>query len=199
MLLFKYLDNLPRVPDHLIPKEVDIDDKRNYTAEMRTMKSSSGDIPNILYTRNNASQELTEWINQNISNKLYLPSIQISHYIGGSTTHLAHTDSFPRKWVINYVYDRGGENPSTNFYREKSHPLVRPHLTKPENKDSLELVKSVNVDTHRWWILNALVIHDVVGITGKRSSITAGIGAMNPFTVLRGYGYVDLNKIENDN
>lgn len=199
MLLFKYLDNLPKVPEHLIPTEVDIDKQRNYTAEMRTMTSSSGDIPNILYTRNNASKELNDWIVDNISDKLFLPSIQTSHYIGGSETHLAHTDSFPRKWVLNYIYERGGENPSTNFYREKSQPLVRPHLTKPTDKDSLQLVKSVHVDTHRWWILNALVIHDVVGITGNRSSITAGIGMMNPFSVLKNYEQVEFHKVTDDN
>lgn len=198
MLLFKYLDNLPKIPEHLLPQHIDTDGDRNYTAEMRTMTSSHGDIPNVLYTRHTAEGELAKWIAENISDKLFLPSVQISQYIGGSHTHLAHTDSFPRKWVINYVYDKGGENPSTNFYRELGQPVIRPHLTKPENQDRLKLIKSVHVDTHRWWLINALVVHDVNGITGRRTAVTAGVGALNPFSVLKGYENISMDNVVDD-
>jgi hypothetical protein len=61
--------------------------------------------------------------------------------IQGSHKHLPHTDSPPRRWVLNYMWETGGNNVRTQIYHERGQLLERQamlhnnlvaHLSKPK-------------------------------------------------------------------
>jgi len=157
-----------------------------WTAQSRTMTTESGSVDNLLYTRHHISPELVAWINSNISEHIDQIGFQISAATQQSTTHLCHTDSYPRKWVLNYLVDLGGSDVTTNFYYEQGHGLLRGHLERPLDMTKLDKIYSVKIETGRWHILNALILHDVTGIETARKSVSAGIATENPFSILKG-------------
>jgi len=186
---YRYLDKLPKVPLSLLREISDYaPEHREYVSVIdRVMTDKNANVPNLMYRRWTITPALTEWLKHNISDQLDKVGVQMSSPYNGSGVHLPHTDSHPRRWVLNYIVELGGDNVLTSFYKEKGHPLVREHLTRPESYDDLELVEQFKAEPGRWWVLNAQIIHDAINITGNRISITCAISADNPLSVLKGY------------
>ena len=206
MILFAYLDKLPAIPKELVIQQqaayenyrADVEDrlKNNDTSINNRWNIPStmiqwhanferqlenGDIAhNIDYNRWSLTTEMNQWIESNIC-KADSAGLQISSVRPNSDTHLCHTDSYPRRWVLNYMYAVGGENIRTRWFKEPGQPVVRPPLTVPNNLARLELLHSTIIEPHRWYLLNSSVLHDVVGITSSRESISLGIANDNPF------------------
>jgi hypothetical protein len=147
----------------------------------RVLADGKKSISNVFYKRWAVPAELEQWIRQNISNRFDMLGFQIHDAaVRDSNHHLPHTDKYPRKWVLNYVIETGGDNAVTSFYQEQGHPAIREHLTRPGRREDLELLESERIEPCRWVMLSGVVIHDVTGITGRRMSITMGINALDP-------------------
>ena len=184
MILFVYLDSLPSIPIELIKQQQQV--YKNFKSALQRRLDTGEIIQNIDYDRWNLTAELIQWLESNIC-KADSNGLQISNARPDSDTHLCHTDSYPRRWVLNYMYNAGGKNIQTRFFREYNQPLIRPPFTAPTNLVSLELLCSLTIDTNRWYLLNSSVLHDVVGIAGSRESITLGIADSNPFPRILSY------------
>lgn len=183
MQLIQYQDQLPKIPQELIDqllREYEQHEVQFINPE-RVLTDGEKNIPNVFYKRWGVPDELETWIQQNISNRFDMLGFQIHDAaVRGGDHHLPHTDKYPRKWVLNYVIEAGGDNAVTSFYQEKGHPAIRGHLTRPGCREDLELLTAERIEPGRWVVLAGLVIHDVTGITGRRMSITMGINALYP-------------------
>lgn len=186
MILFQYLDLLPKIPEHLLEQQQELH-RNHYATPVRKLADGSS-VVNIEYKRWDLDDELNQWLRENIC-VADSTGLQISRAVPGSTTHLCHTDSYPRRWVLNYMHKLGGTNIQTRFFKEIGQPLLRDPLTRPtpEKDPNIELIHSVVVEPNRWWLLNSGVLHDVINITGSRESITMGIHNANPFSRIPAY------------
>ena len=184
MFLFAYLDKLPPVPQHLLDAQ-GLDEKQYYATPERVMADGTT-IKNVDCQRWEVTPELEKWIQEHIA-KSDQTGYQITKPLPGVSTHLVHTDSWPRRWVLNYIPDLGGDNVITNFYREKDHPISRGILVRPKRLDNLELLQSVKVQANRWCILNTSVLHEIINLTGPRVYVTIGIGLEDPFPAIHAY------------
>lgn len=188
MFLFQYLDQLPSIPADLIKDPANFSNESHmWTAMSREVKTNNKPIKNLKYTRWELSDSLKHWVHANISNQIDQLGFQISAATDASSTHLCHTDSYPRKWVLNYIVDPGGQNVWTHFYKENNQPLIRDHLVRPTDMTQLEKLYSVKIEPGRWWLLNGLVLHDVTGVETQRCAVSGGIAASNPFNAINGY------------
>lgn len=185
MLLFAYLDKLPPIPTYLVEQQKER--YQNHHALSRTMPDGSVAV-NIDYRRWDLDDDINSWLKQNIC-EADATGLQISRCVEGSTTHLCHTDSYPRRWVINYMFETGGTAATTRFFKEVGQPLTRDPLTRPvpEYDPGIEVIHSVVIEPYRWCILNSSVLHDVVGITGERKSITMALSDKDPFSRIPAY------------
>lgn len=193
-MFFKYLDELPRIPNELIQelKEYVAQQQVQFVSPTRHLEAGDKKIENILYKRWALPNRLETWIKENISDAYDSIGFQIHDVSArGGTDHLPHTDSFPRRWVLNYNIQLGGDNVLTSFYQEKNQPLFRDHLTRPTSLDDLELLETIKIEPFRWHVLSSLVIHGVTGIESKRMAISIGINSQDPLG--------RINKLSNAN
>lgn len=86
--------------------------------------------------------------------------------------HGAHTDK-TRSFTFFYLIDAGGNNVQTRFFKEKKKTLYRKDFTVITDYSKLDLVESIVIEPHKWYLLNQRIIHDVYGIENIRKSITA--------------------------
>jgi hypothetical protein len=181
--LIQYQDQLPKIPPELIAqllREYQQHEVQFVNPE-RVLADGEKSIPNVFYKRWGVPETLETWIRQNVSNRFDMLGFQIHDAaVRDSNHHLPHTDKYPRKWVLNYVIETGGDNAVTSFYQEQGHPAIREHLTRPGRREDLEVLASERIEPCRWIMLSGVVIHDVTGITGRRMSITMGIDAPDP-------------------
>lgn len=184
MILFAYMDLLPPVPMELILQQQK--NIKNFKSGLERRLDSGEIAHNIDYDRWDLSEELIQWLKYNVCEADSM-GLQISSVRPDSDTHLCHTDSYPRRWVLNYMYETGGENIQTRFFREPGQELIRPPFTAPTDLDALVPLHSLIIETNRWYLLNSSVLHDVVGITGSRASITLGMADDDPFFRIKGY------------
>lgn len=120
-----------------------------------------------------------DWVKENIVPEFLETSIRIN--TGRSKVHGAHCD-FRRKWKLYYLLDRGGEQATTHFYRQKNHSIVREELTDNDSTmlyvsdySELEILESVQWPIGKWVCLNTMILHGVTGITGHRANFTISI------------------------
>lgn len=183
MIFFAYLDALPKIPEELIEQQLQ-QTLQYQAATARKMRDGSS-IKNIDCKRFEVTENLSQWIANEIGQ-----IDQIGYQIvkpAEITTHLVHTDSHPRRWVINYLLELGGENVSTNFYKENGQPLLRDTLTRPDNLEDLEMIYRFRAESNRWYLINSRILHDVKNLNHDRVYITLGIDDNNPFRKLHRY------------
>lgn len=218
MILFVYLDKLPKIPNELLKKQEEEfarwhnsgieknylqrsflnrpEERFKYMLGPKPMqrKLVTGEIvDSINYERWDLTNELNSWIEEhickgdNIGMQLSFPVIQGSH------KHLPHTDSPPRRWVLNYMWETGGDNVRTQIYHERGQLLERQAMLAPNNFDNLELIRSFVIQPYRWYLLNTRVIHGVEGILDFRKTISMGLSDENPLKRIPSYyGTIDF-------
>lgn len=218
MILFVYLDKLPKIPDNLLKQQEEefarwhesgieknylqrsflnrAEERFKYFEDYKPLqrKLVSGEIAHsINYERWDLTNELNLWVEENICKGDNI-GMQISFPVTpGSHKHLPHTDSHPRRWVLNYMWETGGEKVRTQIYHERGQLLERQAMLAPTNFDKLELLRSFIIQPHRWYLLNTRVIHEVVGISGCRKTISMGISDENPLKRIPSYnGTIDF-------
>ena len=127
-----------------------------------------------LYRRYEISQESCNWIREHIGDYSQAGSQVI--YQGQSFA--PHTDGGPRRYILNYLIDAGGDHVATQWFREKNRELIRegPALQYPEG-ENLELVKSTVIPTATWTALFGKVIHSVVNVESQRLQLSVSFSA----------------------
>lgn len=184
MFFFAYLDALPVIPSELI--ECQSRQLLQYHAATERKMRDGSLINNIDCQRFEVTEDLSRWITDEIG-QIDQIGYQIVKPNEEITTHLVHTDSHPRRWVINYLLALGGESVETNFYKEKGYPLLRDTLTRPDDLKDLEKIYSFKAEPRKWYLINSRILHDVKNLQQDRIYITLGIDDINPFGKLHRY------------
>lgn len=195
MIIFEYLDWLPKIPDEFIQfpaertKENLIYFGSTSTADNGFNRGYRGIVKQgtgAQYIRWRLRSEFQQWIRDNITESFDLNASGLQALkVNSSDGHFkTHTDA--RKWVLNYIFETGGDDVWTSFYS-----CDNKLLQTPDTKSSGNTVKifSTKVEKNRWCLLNAHVYHDVFGITHTRNAISLGLvkGINNPYEHLHPY------------
>jgi hypothetical protein len=174
MILYQYLDYLPSIPQDMVEHMVNRyqEQKILFTVPERLTLRAGKSVKNISYTRYQLATELEQWIKTNVCEEFNCAGFQTQtpHLPGQS--HLPHTDTWPRRWVLNYNLHTGGPKVTTQWYQEQGHNLLRNDCTRPASLDSLVCVESVQLEPCRWHILNTSVLHAVDNIETTRMTIS---------------------------
>jgi hypothetical protein len=167
MMLFQYLDQLPRIPEELLvnpyipdPKQIGFQDAG--------------------YARWAVNPELKSWLAENISADVDLAGYQVI-----SEDVNAHCDK--RLWAINYIINTGGPTVTTTLWQQPGQPVLRESRVKLPEYAKLNILESVCIEPSRWHILNTRVLHSVKGIKTERSAITVGLNNTDPFLLIKQY------------
>jgi len=122
--------------------------------------------------------EWNQWVRDNIVPEFIETSLRIS--VGNSETHGAHCD-FGRKWKLYYLLERGGNDATTYFFKQKGFPIVREDcdnsnsLITVTDYSELEVIESVQWPLNSWVALNTMILHGVDNIVERRSNFTISI------------------------
>jgi hypothetical protein len=138
-----------------------------------------------LYRRYEISQKSCDWIREHIG----AYSQAGSQVIYQGQSFAPHTDGGPRRYILNYLIDAGGDHVATQWFQEKNRELIRegPALQYPEG-ENLQLVKSVVIPTATWTVLFGKVIHSVVNVQTKRLQISISFSAEEFFKLKERHG-----------
>lgn len=175
---FRYIDHLPGVPDDLIGDMSSFNDDDLQDTNYRKNRT-------ILYQRWNTGSKLEQWVRDNICDDYLSLGIQVHKRTEDVDRHAPHTDR-TRPWVLMYVFDTGGEDVVTTWYKEKGQSLVRGlGISSKDLPNEIEHVESVKIEKNRWCLLNSSIIHGVKGINDIRISLAIAIDHDDPFTVIK--------------
>lgn len=188
MIFFKEL-NLPNVPEEYLnclnfddPTLIDtfIDaDPVNYGQEYKTdnqvLKVCRYRFGNILYT------PLLDWLKQNIS-----PYVTNNASVLESSHGIFPMHIDKRKYALNYLIDTGGDNVITSWHQEHGKPIFRTGKVrgKQVGDDNLiwthntDLLDSVKIEKHKWYLIRTNVLHSVSHIFGTRKGISIDFNPM---------------------
>jgi hypothetical protein len=170
--------NLPQIPRHLWP---DLDMPANgqeplWHSTPRSATRGNDTIWHDQYAKFEISPELKSWVDTNICNS-YM-NIGLAFMFDG-TTHLPHTDS-TRDIAVLYVFDTGGDNVKTTFYKFKnSQEIHQENGCYPTSMDDLEEIEAVVLAQGTWSTLDSLVLHGVENKTRPRITLQLGFGRDN--------------------
>ena len=166
MLIFQYLDSLPKIPAELLVDPIVHDESL-----IGFQKAS--------YKRWAAKPELLEWLKTNISNYINIAGVQTQE-----GTLQPHCDR--RRWAVNYLINTGGTNATTEFYQYLNYPIVFSGVGVAfVPGDKLKTLKQVVIEPGRWHILNTHILHGVTNVESQRQAVTIGLNSIDPFSELK--------------
>ena len=175
-MMYKYLDHLPLIPDDLIRQYRPFADPNKFGTGIQNPYDP---LPGQAHhARFNLSNNLLDWLHDNITNDTE-NDCSVAYTYGNQSApypvaHRLHRDT-KRNWVLMYLVYPGGEDVVTSFYQQQDQPLSIPIGNRPDiDPSKLTLIDSVVVETRRWFLLNAMIIHDVKNIISPRISIQVG-------------------------
>ena len=178
MFYCKLLD-LPKIPEHFVqeiltqePGEV----LRDYPGWVHTKEGGQ-----VMSARNPfyyTSNELEQWLKENIAPEYNDVGVRYAHYEPGTTTAGVHTDQ-TRRYVLQYLIKTG--NGQLKFWQEKGQPAVRDGRYTPNNYDSLELLESFDLPEGVWVLLNTNILHSVEGLNSDRISVQVSLNQLPSF------------------
>jgi len=189
--LYAFCD-FPELPDWLVAeirKSVDVGfhlgkniqfEKRPITKEQEQgFKKGLFELSGVgqqraVYRRYNLSEEAVAWVNNNIGEYSQMGS----QLMRNGSAFTPHTDGGPRRYILNYLVDAGGDSVETQFLLERGHDIFRdgPPMQIP-NGDNLELIKTVIAPEKSWMMIYGKVIHAVVGMSTKRIQLSISFSA----------------------
>ena len=165
MLIFQYLDSLPKIPAELLVDPIVHDES--------LIGYQTG-----IYARWEAKPDLIQWLKTNISNYVNIAGIQIM-----TADTIPHCDR--RHWAVNYLTDLGGSNVTTAFYQKENWPIVAPPSVRLPDYTGLKTLKQVVIEPGRWHILNTHILHGVTNVESQRQAVTIGLNSIDPFSELK--------------
>ena len=128
-----------------------------------------------LYRRYNLGKLSEDWIRGNIAEEYTQMGSQVMR---NGDAFFPHTDGGPRRYILNYLIDAGGDNVETQWYQEPGHGIVREGNAMQWPGDSmLETIQSEVFPVNSWTCLFGKVIHGVVGLTKPRIQLSMGFSA----------------------
>jgi len=177
MTQFIKFPDLPQIPKNLWP-DLDILEKNIDPLWHNTPRKATKDSVTIWqdrYARFEITPDLQQWIDKHVRND-YI-NIGLSYMWDGSI-NLPHTD-FTRDITLIYLFDTGGPNVKTVFYKFKNGDLYQANGCTPTNLDDLEELESVVIDEQCWAMVESTVLHSVEGKTRPRISLQLGFSKHN--------------------
>lgn len=179
MYTFQYLDHLPAIPQHLVPRPDRIDTSLDSTAHQRTLirdgqKSMAG-----INRRHALEADLQSWIKNHIVPEWQNAGISITT----APCHGPHIDR-SRFFTLQYLLDPGGPAVQTVFYQPKFLSLdMEPGYFFFNNYDQLLVTQSHVFQLGRWLIIDGRNnIHSVENIQDRRISVQIGL-MKDPFLI----------------
>jgi hypothetical protein len=177
MNYYKFLD-LPEIPDSLVSNINPSSPGALFRDYKGWEHTKSGQ--KIMATDNpfyHASQELKEWLGENIIREFNDVGVRFAFGGNGKSTAGVHTDA-TRKFVMQYnlVHADG----VLTFWQEKGQPIVRNGRYTVSDYDALVKLDEVFIPNNRWMILDAMVLHSVENLTGTRINVQISLNE-NPF------------------
>lgn len=160
MILFQYLDWLPKIPPELL-------------IDPYVPDESKIGFQDTGYTRWAIPKELETWLFSNISQEVGIAGYQII-----SQDVNAHCDR--RSWAVNYIVDTGGTEVVTSLWQQPGQPIIRQPSIKIPAYAKLDCIQSHCIEPGRWHLLNTHVLHSVRGIRTQRSAVTVGLNSEDP-------------------
>lgn len=147
--------------------------------------------PNIRFDLNQAADD---WVRENICKTHDGAFVNVVYQTdeGGATTAPIHTD-MSRDWVLIYLLETSNPDQSTKFWREKGQPIVRDRSIFLNHWDDCEKIGEVSFELHKWYFMNARVLHSIHNIIGdRRGRIAIQVKIDDPLTPDRFYNKVDV-------
>jgi len=177
MSRFVKFPDLPQIPQHLWPT---LDMPTNgqeplWHSTPRSATKGDATIWHDQYAKFEISPELKAWVDENICND-YM-NIGLAFMFDG-TTHLPHTDS-TRDIALLYVFDTGGPDVRTVFYKFKNGDLHQKNGCYPTDLNELEELESVVLESGTWAVLDSLVLHGVENKIKPRITLQLGFSRDN--------------------
>lgn len=114
------------------------------------------------------SDELEDWLRQNIVYEYNDVGLRYAHYESEKNTTGVHTDQ-TRKYVLQYLLSSG--NGILNFWQEKGQDIIRSGRVTINNYDRLNLLESFNLPEKKWVLLNTNILHSVELLNSDRISV----------------------------
>ncbi len=180
MMLFRYLDSLPPIPDHLL---------ENAAVDKIGFITKPGIALEATYARWAINEQLIAWLQKNISQVVDVRIVGLQRMTWDNEAEIRsvkpHCDI--RQWAVNYIIEPGGPAVTTTFYKELGQPLLREPGTRISPTAELEIVESRVIEPRRWHILNTNVLHGVEHVQTQRQAITIGLNTDSPLDVIKGY------------
>jgi hypothetical protein len=183
-LIYAEVD-LPQIPNDVIDIEFSYRFNLNIKypgADLQLVKNNEPIIP-CKYTVGMIDKSLKDWLNFNLPwAKTLLKKIQIAESDDSiKAVHSVHTD-IKRCWALNYMFELGGEDVWTSWYKEKNKPLHRfrdSETFQADNKivkyENLDAICSTKLKNFKWYLIRVDILHDVSQIENRRSSLTISI------------------------
>ena len=135
------------------------------------------------YTVGVINKSLEDWLNFILpwSNSL-TKKIQIAESTDSAkSTHTVHSD-INRRWALNYMFELGGDDVWTSWYKEKNKSLYRPRGDTTFQAEgsfidygNLDNICSAKFKKLKWYLIRVDILHDVDQIENQRSSLTISI------------------------
>jgi hypothetical protein len=128
-----------------------------------------------MYRRYNLGKLTDEWIRDNIASEYSQMGSQVMR---NGDAFFPHTDGGPRRYILNYLIDTGGEQVETRWYQQPGYNLYREGdaMQWPDNSN-LNVVHTEIFPVKSWTMLFGKVIHGVVGLTSPRMQLSISFSA----------------------
>jgi len=149
-----YLDQLPKIPEHLITNCYEVIKQPD---ELPLF--GFDDYPNYKFMSIPEKSELEAWLLDSLKIKRH----RIFHIHVMENSILMHKD-WPRNYSLNYILTTGGENVLTHFHTEEG-----------------EIFESYNIEQFRWHHLNSQCFHSVSGFTPGVKRVALVLGMDYPY------------------
>ena len=127
------------------------------------------------YRRYNLGKLTDEWIRDNIASEYSQMGSQVMR---NGDAFFPHTDGGPRRYILNYLVDAGGNQVETRWYQQPGYNLYREGdaMQWPDNSN-LNVVHAEIFPVKSWTMLFGKVIHGVVGLTSPRMQLSISFSA----------------------
>lgn len=181
MTYYKHL-NFPQVPKNLISLDIHNPDYYTFVKSIPVFNYGNDHYLNgqfieppgyFIYSVN--YQPLLDWFLEFVPAYDQTQSLSLiitKHANQGRM--IVHTD-ISRKFAVNYIIDTGGDQVSTNWWKELGHSPIRGEKlpgkqtdTGHVKYDNLELLESVICEKNNWYMIQTNVLHDVSNISSPR-------------------------------
>jgi hypothetical protein len=123
----------------------------------------------------NVDKVITEWVEQNIPDKVAAINLQVMH---GGELVTPHIDEI-RQYALNYIFETGGDSVETAFYKplaEYAHLKIYPRTLIPF--DRIEKIESIIIETNRWHEINVQSIHSVDRLDTNKKRISLSLSVV---------------------